>query len=56
MKTNAPKVLTWWIALVLGGLGILANFVTIPVLSSLSFYLLLVAFLLLLLATYFKGL
>jgi len=44
MRTNAPKVTTWWIALVLGGLGLLANVITIPVLSVLSFYLVLAAF------------
>lgn len=56
MKLNAPKQITWWIAVVVGVIGLIANFVTIPVLSSLAFWLVFAAFALLALATYFEGL
>ncbi|NPA31704.1 MAG: hypothetical protein GXO37_06890 [Chloroflexi bacterium] len=56
MQLNAPQKLTWWIAVILGVLGILAHFVALPVLSGLSFWLVTLAFLLLALATYYKGL
>lgn len=56
MKLSAPKNLTWWIAVVLGVLGFLGNFVTIPVISSLSFWLLFLGFALLAVATFVEGL
>jgi hypothetical protein len=56
MKLNAPKKLTWWIAVVAGVLGIIASFVSIPVLSGISFWLVALGFVLLALATYLKGL
>ena len=51
MKTSAPKQITWWIALVIGVVGIIANLVTIPVLSGFAFWLVVIAFVLLLVAT-----
>jgi len=56
MKLSAPKQITWWIALVIGALGILAKLGMIPVLSGYAFWLVVVAFVLLLLATLLKGL
>jgi heme/copper-type cytochrome/quinol oxidase subunit 1 len=56
MKLNQPKVVTWWIAVGLGAVGLIANFVAIPVLSALSFWLVLAGLVLLVLATYLKGL
>jgi len=56
MRLSAPKQVTWWIALVVGVLGILAYLVTIPVLSGFAFWLVVVAFVLLLLATFLVGL
>jgi hypothetical protein len=56
MKLSKPKNITWWIAVIVGVLGILANFVSIPVLSGLSWWLVAAAFVLLALATYFKNL
>ncbi len=56
MKLSAPQKVTWWIALVVGLIGIIAHLVTIPVVSGLSFWLVAVAFVLLVLATYLKGL
>jgi hypothetical protein len=56
MKLSAPKVITWWVALVLAVLGLLASLVTIPVLSGFAFWLVLIAAALLLLATAIEGL
>lgn len=55
MKTNAPKQVTWWVAVIIGAAGILANFVTIPVLSGFSFWLVAIGFILLALATVLRG-
>lgn len=56
MKLSRPKVITWWIAVILGVLGILAQLVTIPVLSGFAFWLVAAAFVLLALGTYLKDL
>ena len=56
MKPNAPKQITWWIALVVGVVGVIANLVTIPVLSGFAFWLVVIAWVLLVLATFVKGL
>jgi hypothetical protein len=56
MKLNAPKQITWWIALVLAVVGLIGFLVTIPVVTDIAFWLELVAAGLLLLATYFPGL
>ena len=56
MKLSAPKVITWWVALILAVLGILATFVTIPVLSGFAFWMVAIAAVLLLLATALEGL
>ena len=42
MKLNAPKQISWVIALILGILGLLGTLVTIPVISGLAFWLVLV--------------
>lgn len=56
MKLSAPQQVTWWIALIVGVIGIIANLVTIPVLSPIAFWLVVAAFVLLLVATLIKGL
>lgn len=56
MKLSRPKNSTWWIAVIIGGLGILSQFVSIPVLSGYSFWLVVAGFVLLVLATYLKDL
>jgi hypothetical protein len=56
MQFSAPKSITWWIALLLGVIGIIATFVTIPVLSGIAFWLVVIAWLLLLLAAIIEGL
>lgn len=55
MKLSKPKNATWWVAVVVGVLGILANFVAIPVLSGYAFWLVVIGFVLLVLGTYFDG-
>jgi heme/copper-type cytochrome/quinol oxidase subunit 1 len=56
MQLSAPKQITWWIAVVIGVLGILATLVTIPVLSGFAFWLVVIGFVLLALATLLEGL
>ncbi len=56
MKLNQPKLITWWIAVILGVLGLLGKIVTIPVLSPLAFWLVTAGLVLLVLATLIKGL
>ncbi len=54
--TNAPKQATWWVAVILGGLGVLASFVAIPTLSAYSSWLVILGFAILAIATVVKGL
>ncbi len=56
MRTNAPKQITWLVAVVFGVVGIVSYFVTIPGLSANAFWVVSVAFVLLALATFMKGL
>ena len=56
MKPSAPKVITWWISLVLGAIGILAKLVFIQGLSGIAFWLVIAGFILLILGTSLKGL
>jgi heme/copper-type cytochrome/quinol oxidase subunit 1 len=56
MQLSAPKQLTWWIALALVVIGVIAAFVTIPVLSGLSFWIVVVGAVLLLVASFIPGL
>lgn len=56
MNLSAPKNLTWIIAVVVGLLGFLGNFVAIPVIGGFSFWLLFIGFALLAVATFIDGL
>jgi len=56
MKTSQPKVITWWIAVILAVVGLLANLGIVPAVASFAFWILLVGFVLLALATVVKGL
>lgn len=56
MKTNAPKFIVWLIAVIIGLLGILGKIVVLPVLTAFSWWLVLIAFVILGLATLIKGL
>jgi hypothetical protein len=55
MKMSAPKTITWWIAVVIGLLGILVNSGMLALPIS-AFLLVTVGFILLALATVVKGL
>jgi len=56
MRTNAPQLITWIIAVVIGSIGILSKLVVIPFLPVSPFGLIMIAFLLLAAATVLKGL
>ena len=56
MKFSAPKKTTWWIATVLGVLGILGAYISIPFVSANAFLFLVFGFILFLLATLLKDL
>jgi hypothetical protein len=56
MKLTPPQVITWWIAVILGLLGILGHFTKIPFVSAYDFWFVAAAFVLLAIATYFKDL
>jgi hypothetical protein len=56
MRLSRPKNVTWWIAVILGAAGVLGKLGVIPVLGSAAFWLVFAGFLLLVLATLFKGL
>jgi hypothetical protein len=56
MKLNAPKTITWWVAVIVGVLGILGKLVTITFITANAFWFVAAAFVLLALATFLKGL
>lgn len=56
MKIQKPKVLTFWISVILAVLGLIGTLVTIPVLSGIAFWLVLVGFVLLALGNLITGL
>jgi hypothetical protein len=56
MRLSAPKETTWWIAVIVGVIGTIGLFTTLPVVGGNAKYLVLFGFVLLALATYLKGL
>ena len=56
MKFSAPKMATWWVAVVIGVLGILDHFVKLPLIGGLSAYLVVIGFVILAVATIVDGL
>ena len=56
LKLSRPKVITWWIAVVLGVLGILAILLPIPAFSAYAVWMIAAAFILLALATALRDL
>ncbi len=55
MKLSAPKKVTFWVAVVVAVIGVLASLVTIPLLSGFAFWLVVIAFIILLLGNLVKG-
>ena len=55
MKLSAPKQVTFWIAVVIAVVGLIAGLVTIPVLSGFAFWLVVIAFVILALANVLGG-
>ena len=56
MKLSEPKVVTFWIAVVLAVLGVIASLVTVPVLSGFAFWLVVLGFVVLAAGNLVKGL
>lgn len=56
MKLNSPKLVTWWISVVLGALAILAALNVVPAIAPFAVWLAVVGLALLAVATVFKGL
>ncbi len=55
MKLSAPKGTTFMLALLIAMLALVSNFVVLPVLSAYAFWLLLLAFIILMAGVLFKG-
>ena len=56
MKLSAPKQITFWVAVVIAVLGVIAKVVAIPVLAAFPGWLMLVAFVVLALGVLIEGL
>ncbi len=56
MRLSAPKKITWWIAVIVGVIGTIGLFVSLPVVGANAKYLVVFGFALLALATFIKGL
>ena len=56
MELSAPKQVTWWIAVILGVLGILGHFAKLPYVTVYDFWFLAIGFVLLAIATLVEGL
>ena len=55
MRLNPPTKNVFYISVVIAVIGVIANFVSIPVLSGIAFYLVVLAFVLLVLGNTMKG-
>jgi len=55
MKLNPPTKVVFWLSTVLAVLGILGNFITLPFISGISFWLVAAGFVLLWLGNTMKG-
>jgi hypothetical protein len=56
MRLSAPKRTTWWIAVIVGVIGAIGLFTSLPIVGANAKYLVLFGFVLLALATYLKDL
>ncbi len=55
MKLSAPKNITFWIAVIVAVVGVIASLVTIPVLSGFAFWLVVIGFVILAAGNLFEG-
>ncbi|MCL4529873.1 MAG: hypothetical protein M1282_10725 [Chloroflexi bacterium] len=55
MNLSEPKQITFWIAVIVAVVGVIAYLVTIPVLSGLAFWLVVIAFIILALGNLLEG-
>jgi Co/Zn/Cd efflux system component len=55
MRLNPPTKIVFYLSLVFAAVGLIANFVSIPVLSGIAFYLVLIGYVLLFLGNTLKG-
>lgn len=55
-RFTAPRAITWWISLIIGVIGVIAHLTSLGVLTTYSFWIVVVGFALLLLGTLLKGL
>ncbi|MBE9525278.1 MAG: hypothetical protein IMY76_09270 [Chloroflexi bacterium] len=51
MRLDAPRTSVWWIAVAIGLLGLVGNFVTIPFVSGFAFWFVVIGFILLAIST-----
>ena len=56
MRLSAPKVITWWIAVVLGVLGLLGQLDIVPTLGAYAFWFVAVGLVVMALGTLIKDL
>jgi hypothetical protein len=56
MKLTPPKVITWWIAVILGVLGLLGQLAIVPALGTYAFWLVTAGLVVLVLGTLIKDL
>jgi hypothetical protein len=56
MRLSRPKVVTWWIAVALGALGLLGHLGIVAALSAYAFWFVAIGLVLLVLATLLKDL
>jgi hypothetical protein len=55
MRLTPPKKTTFWISIILGALGLIGYLVTIPLITSLAFWLVLAGLVILVLGLLLKG-
>lgn len=56
MNLSAPKQITSWVAVVVAVVGVIASLVTIPVLSGIALWIVVIAFVILALGNLVEGL
>jgi hypothetical protein len=56
MKLTPPKVITWWVAVILGALALLGHFKTVATLTPYAFWLAMAGLIVLVVATLVRDL